>query len=57
MSKKLFVLISSILGGLSTIASALVAYFQPHMYGAIISAIGIANIAANDIMVLFVEEE
>ena len=57
MSKKLFTLISTLVGCAATAASALVAYFQPHMYGAIITAIGIGATAVNDILVQFVEEK
>ena len=57
MTKKLYVLISSLLGAAATAASALVAYFQPAYYGAIISAIGIGTTAANEILLLFVKDK
>lgn len=57
MTKKLYVLISSLLGAAATAACALIAYFQPAMYGAIISAIGIGTTAANEILLLFVKDK
>ena len=56
MSKKLYGLISTIVVACGTVASALVGFFQPHMYGAIIAAIGIGVPAVNDILLLFVKE-
>ncbi len=57
MTKKLYILISSLIGAAGTAACALVAYFQPAMYGAIISAIGIGTTATNEILLLFVKEK
>lgn len=57
MSKKLYALISSLVSGLGMVGSAIVAFFQPPMYGAIISAIGSGVIAVNDILLLFVKKE
>lgn len=57
MSKKMYALVSGILGGIGAIASAIVAYAQPPMYGAILAAIPIALTAANEIMMLFVTDE
>lgn len=57
MNKKLYILISSLVTCAGTAASAVVAYFQPHLYGAIITAIGIGTAAINDILLLFVEPE
>lgn len=54
MSKKLYGLISTIVAAVGTVASALVGFFQPPMYGAIIAAIGIGVPAVNDILLLFV---
>lgn len=54
MSKKLFTLVSTLVDCAGTAACALVAYFQPHWYGAIIVSIGIATTAINDIMAQFI---
>jgi hypothetical protein len=54
MSKKLYGLISTLVCAAGTVASALVGYFQPSNYGAIIAAIGIGVPAVNDILLLFV---
>ena len=57
MSKKLFALIVSCVGGVAAIASALVTYFQPPMATAINTAIQIAVTATADICILFVANE
>ena len=57
MSKKLYGLISGLLGAAATAASVCLAYFQPANYGAIIGAIMIAVPAVNDILLLFVKED
>lgn len=57
MSKKLYGLISGLLGAAATAASVCVAYFQPANYGAIIAAIGIGTKAADEILLLFVNEK
>lgn len=57
MSKKLFGLISTLVTCAGTAAGAIVGYFQPPMYGAIVGAIAIAVPAINDILLLFVKEE
>lgn len=57
MTKKLYGLISSLVQSAGATASALVGYFQPPMYGAIIGAIVIAVPAINDILLLFVKPE
>lgn len=57
MSKKLYGLISTIITAVGTIAGAIVGFFQPPMYGAIIAAIGIGVPAVNDILLLFVKKE
>lgn len=57
MSKKLYALISNLLNAASIAGVAFVAYFQPPMYGAIIAAIGIAKTAADDILLLFVNDK
>lgn len=45
MSKKMFTLVSSCIGGASTIASAIVTYAQPEYATAIVASIGIAATA------------
>ena len=57
MSKKLYALISNLVDAAAIAGCALVAFFQPPMYGAIIAAIGIAKVAINDILLLFVKDE
>ena len=57
MSKKLFGLISTLVTCAGAAAGAIVGYFQPPMYGAIVGAIAIAVPAINDILLLFVKEE
>lgn len=57
MSKKLYGLISTLVQCAGMAASALVGYFQPTLYGAIVAAIAIAVPAINDILLLFVKEE
>ena len=57
MSKKLYALISNLLGAAALASTALVAFFQPTMYGAIIAAIGIGKTAADDILLLFVKDK
>ena len=57
MNKKLYGLISTLVTTAGTAASAIVAYIQPAMFGAIIGAIGVGVAAINDILLLFVKEE
>ena len=57
MSKKLYGLISGLLGAAATAASVCLAYFQPAYYGAIIAAIGVATKAADEILLFFVDKE
>lgn len=57
MSKKLYGLITNLVDAAAIAAVALVAFFQPAMYGAIIAAIGIAKVAINDILLLFVDDK
>ena len=54
MSKKLYALISTLIQCAGGAAIALVTYFQPAMFGAIIAAIGIGVPAVNDILLCFV---
>ena len=56
MSKKLYALISGLIDAGAIAASALLAYFQPPMFGAWIGAVGIVKVAANDILLLFVDD-
>lgn len=57
MSKRVYSLVSGIVGVVATAANILVAYFQPAMYGAIIAAIGIGAKAVDEILLLFVKEK
>lgn len=57
MSKKVFNLVTAIVGGVSSIASALVAYFEPAYTPAIVGGIGIASTAILEICSLFVKTE
>jgi hypothetical protein len=57
MSKKLYALISGLVDAAAIAGVALVAYFQPAKFGAIITAIGVAKVAINDILLLFVNSE
>ena len=56
MSKKMFALVSGIIGGLQTIGVAVVTYTSPEYATAINSAIVIAGTAAIEICNLFVKE-
>jgi hypothetical protein len=55
MSKKVYTLVSSILGGCATIATAIVAYISPEYMVPIIGSIGIGVTAVNEIMLRFVK--
>lgn len=57
MSKKLYGLVSGLIGVAATTANILLAFFQPAMYGAIMAAVGIGAKAADEILLLFVKEE
>lgn len=57
MSKKVYSLITGLIGAAATVANVLVAYFQPAYYGAIIAAVGIGAKAADEILLLFVKEK
>ena len=57
MSKKLYGLISNLVDAAAIAAIALVAFFQPPMFAAIVAAIGIEKIAINDILLLFVTDK
>lgn len=56
MNKKTKMLISGIIGGVGTIASAVVAFVAPAHTVAIIASIGIAETAINEILNLFTDE-
>lgn len=57
MSKKLYGLISTLVTCAVSASTALIGYFQPENFGALIGAVAIAGTAVNDIMLLFVEEK
>lgn len=57
MSKKLYGLISGLTEAVEIAGVALVAYFQPPMYGAIIAAIGIVAKAVDEVLLLFVKDK
>ena len=57
MKKKLYVLISALVGAAGTAASAIVAYINPAYCAAIIASIGIGTTAINEILVLFVKDK
>lgn len=57
MSKRLYGLISSLVDAGAITAIALVTFFQPPMFAAIVAGIGIAKIAINDILLLFVNDK
>lgn len=57
MSKKVFALVTGIVGGLQTIGVAVVTYTQPEYSTAINSAIVIAGAAIIEICNLFVKPE
>lgn len=56
MSKKIFNLIVGISGGLSTIASTVIAFLEPSYTPAIIASIGILETAIVEISSKFVKE-
>lgn len=56
MSKKMYALITGIIGGVGAIASAIVSYTDPAQATAILAAIPIAITAINEIMLLFAEK-
>lgn len=53
MTKKTFTLVSSIIGGCATIASAIVTFINPAYSAAIVASIGIASTAAIEICLQF----
>lgn len=57
MSKKMYLLVTGIIGGVAAIAEAIVGYSQPANMVAILAAIPIVVTAANEVMMLFVTPE
>jgi hypothetical protein len=57
MSKKAFNLAVAIVGALTSVSGAIVAYCEPPLMGAIIAAIGVADTAVIEILSLFKKEE
>lgn len=57
MSKKLYGLVSTLVTCAVSASTALLGYFQPDNFGALIGAVAIAGTAINDIMLLFVEDK
>lgn len=57
MSKKLYGLISTLVTCAGTAAGAIIGFFQPNNYLALVGAVAIAVPAINDILLLFVREE
>lgn len=56
MTKKLYTLVSTVVGSVATIGAAFVTYYQPANATAIVASIGIAATAINDILLQFVKE-
>lgn len=57
MSKKTFNLVVGVSGGVATIASAVVAFFDPAYESAIIASIGVVETAIVEICSKFVKEK
>lgn len=57
MKKKTFNLICGVTGGVATIASAVVTFFQPAYAVQIVAAIGIVSTAVTEVCSLFVKAE
>jgi hypothetical protein len=57
MSKKTFTLVTALIGGCGTIASAIVTYLQPAWASAIVAGIGIAVTAVTEILTLFTKSD
>jgi len=53
MSKKMFNLVAGITGGLATIATAVITYFQPQYATAIVGCVGIVETAVIECCSLF----
>lgn len=56
MSKKTYALVSGVVGGLGTIASAVITYINPQYAAACVAAVGIASTAIIEICALFIKE-
>lgn len=56
MKKKTYLLVNGIVGGVNTIVSATVAYFNPAYTPAIIASAAIVTTAVSEITALFVKE-
>ena len=56
MKKKTYALIQGVVGGLATIAQAIVVFAAPPYAVAIVAAIGIVATAVNEVCALFVRE-
>ena len=56
MKKKTFTFVSAIVGGVATVASAAITFFQPAHATAIVAGIGIASTATINIINQFVKE-
>ena len=56
MTKKVYNLVVAVTGGIATIASALVAFFDPAYTPAIIASIGVVETAVVEICSKFVKE-
>lgn len=57
MSKKTFNLAVAIVGGIASIAGAIVAFIEPPFTSAIIAAIGVADTAIIEILNLFRKDD
>ena len=57
MSRKMFNLVSGIVGGVAAITSAVVTYIQPEFAVQIVAGIGIASTAITEICSLFINEK
>ena len=57
MSKKVYGLISGLVGVFATAGEILLAFFQPANWGAWMAAIGIAAKAVDEILLLFVKDK
>ena len=57
MSKKMFRLITGVLGGVAAIAEAIVVYTEPAYQTAIVAAIPIGTTAVTEILTLFTKDE
>ena len=57
MKKKLYALISGLVGVAATTAELLLIYFAPAYYVPIVAAVGIGAKAIDEILLLFVKEE